>query len=130
VRIVRRLRTSPVKRLVKITAGVVLAAISCVVGITAVIEFLSWRSERQVTAIVSDLAPGSPFSAAVARLGQPTRTITDVDEMRVFNRQGEKRAIPDSILYLFVHRGPPYRWVLVYTDRASQQIQHAEWQQM
>ncbi|MEP6672212.1 MAG: hypothetical protein ABJF10_23820 [Chthoniobacter sp.] len=116
--------------LCKIVGMVVLATVLGGVAVVGGIEFLRWRSERQVTAIVSELVPGAPFSAAVARLGPPTQTITDPVEMRAFNRPIPQPVVPDSTLNLFVHRGPPFRWILVYTDKAGQRIQHAEWQNM
>ena len=118
------------KRVLKIAGLVALALVLCVVAFIGGIWFLSWRSERQLNTIVSELRPGAPFSAAVTRLGQPTRTITAANEMHAFDRAGTPSANPDTTLYLFVHRGPPYRWVLVYTDGASQTIRHAEWQHM
>lgn len=118
------------KRSVKIAAAVVLAVIFGVVGFIGSIQFLYWRSERKVAAMLSALVPGIPFSEAVTRFGQPTRTITDFEEMRAFNGREQPGAAPESVLYLFVHRGLPYRWVLVFTDRAGQTIRHAEWQSM
>ncbi|HEY5744060.1 MAG TPA: hypothetical protein VIS99_16165 [Terrimicrobiaceae bacterium] len=107
-----------------------LAAVLCIVALIGGVEFLTWRSERQVKAIVSELVPGAPLSAATARLGQPTRTVTNSDEIRAWLHQSESNALRDSTLYFFVHRGPPFRYVLVVTDRTSQKIQHAEWKNM
>lgn len=118
------------KRALTIVGVLVFAAFLCVVSFMAGVSFLSWRSERQLNTIVSALPPGTPLSSAVARLGQPTRTITNSDEMRVFDRDGAHPAEAGTTLYLFVHRGPPLRWVLVYADGTSQTIRHAEWQHM
>jgi hypothetical protein len=115
-----------VKPFLKIARGVAVAAIICVVAVA----FLSWRSKSQLNAIVSELSPGTPFSTAVARLGRPTHTITTTNEMRVFDRDGTHSSNSDTTLYLFAHLGPPYRWVFVYTDGASQTIRYAEWQPM
>ena len=121
---------SSVNRTLKVAGFIAGALVLCVVGFIGGIWFLSSRSERQLNTIVSELPPGTPLSAAVTRLGQPTRIITSADEMQVFDRAGTHNVNPDTTLHLFVHRGPPYRWVLVYTDGSSQTIRHAEWQHM
>ena len=107
-----------------------LAAFLGVTGIVASVVFLSRRAERRVTDVVSPLVAGMPFSAAVASLGQPSRTITDCDEMRVFDREGRQATLPGATLHLFFYLGPPSVWILVYTDASSQKILHAEWQEM
>jgi hypothetical protein len=119
-----------VKRFFKTAGFIALALVLCVVAFIGVISFLSWRSERQLNTIVLELTPGTPLSAAVTRLGEPTQTITTANEMHVFDRTGTHSANPDTTLYLFVHRGPPDRWVLVFTDSSSETIRHAEWQHM
>jgi len=109
-------------------------ALVLVVCITAfmglAVEFQSRRSERQVAAIVSELVPGTPFSIGVSRLGSPSRKLTNTDEIRVFSPEAPPGVGDDAPLYLFVHCGPPFRWVLIYTDRDSQVIRHAKWQSM
>lgn len=76
--------------------------------------------------MVAQLTPGMPFSAVTSRLGQATQTFTSEDEIRVFGTSHEESIITNSVLYAFSHRGPPYRWIVVYTDRQSQRVLYAD----
>ncbi|HWN96723.1 MAG TPA: hypothetical protein VNT99_16970, partial [Methylomirabilota bacterium] len=104
------------KKSAKILGVLLLLVVLGVVGIIAVVEFVRHRSQREVVATVTKLSPGTPFSSAVERLGQPTQTFTNADEIVWWvERNGarvEARVATNSILYTFVHRGPPPRYIL------------------
>ena len=122
---------TPVKKSVKILGVLLLLVLLCVFGLIAVIEFVTHRSQREVVSTVSQLTPGTPFSAAVQRLGQPTQVFTNADEIVAWaERVGahvEPRVATNSVLHTFVHHGPPFRYVLIYTDRESQRVVYADW---
>src|SRR5690606_30365406 len=107
-----------------------LAALAVVGGIGGV-EFVRHRSRREVVSIVSQLTPGTPFSAAVQRLGQPTQTITSGEEIDFLVESMGARAgqgvATNSLLHTFVHDGPPFRYILVFTDQESLSIVYADW---
>ncbi len=122
---------APVKKFAKILGVLLLLVVLCVIGLIAVVEFETHRSQREVISTVSQLTPGIPFSIAVQRLGQPTQTFTNDEEIvswleRVGARV-EPRVATNSVLHTFVHPGPPFRYILVYTDRESQSIVYADW---
>ena len=118
------------KRLLKIFGGVVLVALLGVAAVVGTVLFFEWHAERRMNAIVAELVPGTPFAMAVARLGQPVRTVTASEEKEVFERNGLYRSTADTPLHLFIFRGPALYWVLVHTDPDSQTVRHAEWQTM
>jgi hypothetical protein len=120
-----------VKKFAKILGVLLLLGVLCVLGLIAVIEFIRHRSQREVIATVAQLSPGTPFSTAVQRLGQPTQTFTNGEEIvswveRVGSRV-EARVATNSVLHTFVHSGPPFRYILVYTDRELQRVLYADW---
>ena len=114
------------KRLAKILGLLVTLVLLCVIGIIGAIEYWSARSARELGQIVAQLPPGTAFTAVTNRLGQAMRTITVEDQIRVFGTSSEASLITNSILHMFAHRGPPYRWILVYTDRQSQRVLYAD----
>ena len=119
------------KKFAKILGVLLLLVVLCVIGLIAVVQFVTHRSQREVVSTVSQLTPGTPFSAAVQRLGQPTQTFTNGEEIVSWvERVGshvEARVATNSVLHTFVHSGPPFRYILVYTDRESQRILYADW---
>ena len=122
---------APVKKFTKIFGVLLLLVVLGVICLIAVVEFVRHRSQRDVVSTVSQLTPGTPFSSAVQRLGQPTQTFTNGEEIiswieRVGARV-EPRVATNSVLHTFVHHGPPFRYILVYTDRESQRIVYADW---
>jgi hypothetical protein len=120
-----------VKKSTKILAALLLLVVLCIGGLIAVIEFGTHRSQREVVSTVSQLTPGTLFSAAVQRLGQPTQTFTNSEQIVSWlgkvGARIEPRIATNSVLHAFVHRGPPFRYILVYTDRKLQRVVYADW---
>jgi hypothetical protein len=120
-----------VKKVAKILGVLLLLVVLCVVGLIVVIEFVRHRSQKEVLSTIAQLSPGTPFSVAVQRLGQPTQTFTNGEEIVSWiERLGarvEPRVATNSVLHTFVHSGPPFRYILVYTDRESQRVVYADW---
>lgn len=126
-----RLLGVAVKSIVKLAGALFLLAALCVGCLVAVIEVVRYRSQKEVLSIVAQLAPGTPFSVAVQRLGRPKQIYTNDKEIISWvERVGahvEPGLATNSILHVFVHRGPPFRYILVYTDRESQRVVYADW---
>ena len=120
-----------VKKCTKIIGVLLLLVLLCVLGIIVAVEFVTRRSQREVVATVAQLLPGTQFSAAVQRLGQPTQSFTNGEEIVSWvERVGahvEPRVASNSVLHTFVHHGTPFRYILVYTDRESQRVVYADW---
>ena len=102
-----------------------MAVFLCFVAILVLSEVMRARASREVQGIVAQLTPGLPFSAVTNRLGEAVQTFTTEEEIRVFGTLQEPGIITNSILHAFGHVGPPYRWILVYTDRQSQKVLYA-----
>ncbi len=119
------------KKFAKILAVLLLLVVICIISLVAAVEFVSHRSQREVVSTVSQLTPGTSFSAAVQLLGQPTQTFTNGEEVVFWVEKVGARVEPgvakNSVLHTFVHDGPPFRYILVYTDRESQRIVYADW---
>lgn len=117
-------------RLVKIIGALVLAGILLVAALLVVIEVGSRRSLREVKQIVDQIAPGTPFSQVVHQLGSPTHSHTNAEEIAAFGTRKDESFITNTTLHQFTHRGPPYRWILVYTDRKLQRVMFTDWRDM
>lgn len=119
------------KKLLKGIGLLLLAVVLCVIGLIVVFGFVHHRSERAVITTVEQLSPGTPFSLAIERLGQPNKTLTNSQEIvwwaEKVGSHVEARIATNSLLHTFVHRGPPFRYILVYTDREAQKVIHADW---
>jgi multidrug efflux pump subunit AcrB len=119
------------KKFTKILGVLLLLVVLGVIGFIAVVEFVTHRSQREVVSIVSQLAPGTAFSAAEERLGQPKQKFTNREEIESWvERVGariDSSVAANSVLHTFVHHGPPSRYILVYTDREAQSIVYADW---
>jgi hypothetical protein len=109
----------------------ILLGVLGVLGLIAVIEFVRHRSEREVDGMVKELPPGTSFSIAIKRLGKPWETRTNIAEVVWWTEKlglhVEPQVATNSLVHTFVHRGPPFRYILIYTDRAAEKITHSEW---
>jgi hypothetical protein len=114
------------KRLARILGVLVALVLLLVVGFIAIVEFLRTRSGQEIREIVAQLTPGTPFSDVTTRLGQAAQTFTREDDIRDFGTSHDASIITNSVLYAFGHRGPPYRWIVVYTDKQSQRVLYAD----
>lgn len=116
----------PLKIILNLFLGVLLLFLLLIVGIV----LQTHRSKRQVEDIVKQMKPGEPFTVVLEKLGHPVYAITNaVDIGRMGSRQDEP-FVTDTVLYKFGHRGPPYRWILIYTDRESLRVVYADWTNM
>jgi len=117
-------------RAVKILAGVLFGAVVVVVGLIGIIEFQTSRSESQVQRIVAQIPPDTLFSTVVQQLGSPIQSYTNAAEIQAFGIIKEPNFIKNCALHMFTHRGPPSRWILIYTDQQSQRVVFAAWTHM
>jgi len=114
----------------QVLAGLILLGILSIAGFIAIIEILWARSNRQVREIVAVLPSGTSFSAATNRLGKPGQSLTNEIDIRVFGTSKDEELITNSILHTFGHTGPPYRWIIIYTDKASEKVLHADFKDL
>ena len=119
------------KRFFKIAGALVLVAILCMGALIGLVEYSRWRDERNLDALVATLPPGTPFSMATERLGQPKQIVVDPGYMSAFRRSHTQADVPGPRLNLFWYSeyGAIY-WVLVFTDAEAKTIRHAEWNTM
>lgn len=116
-----------VKTFAKILVGVFIAGLVCVVSFMGTVNYLHARSRREITRIVLQLTPGTPFSTVVSRLGKPSRTFTNTELIELWGTQKDKTVTTNSTLHMFMHHAIPLRWILVYTDKESQRVIYADW---
>lgn len=117
-------------RFFKIVGTLVLVAVLCAASLIGLVEYSRWRDERNLDALVAALPPGTPFSVATERLGQPKQIVVDPGYMSAV-RRFPTQTLPGPKLNMFWYReyGAIW-WVLVFTDADSKTIRHAEWNAM
>lgn len=119
------------KQFAKIPGVSLLVVTCCFVGLICLVKFLEQSSKREVIAIVARLTPGTPLSVAVEHLGQPTEIFKTSGDIIWWLEKAGTRVEPglasNTVLHVFAHSGQPYRYVLVYTDRDTRKIVHADW---
>jgi hypothetical protein len=118
------------KRFLKLLAAGLLGVLLLIAGFIGLIEWQSWRSLRQVKEVVAQMVPGTPFTNVVQQLGKPVDAITDSQYMLLRGTRKEEGFVADKVMHMFVHRGPPYRWILIYTDKDSERVVYADWSAM
>ena len=117
-------------RLVKVLGIAAVIAVIAVMALILAVEIQSRRSLRDLEKTMAQFTPGTPFHAVTNQLGSPVRSHTDVQEMMVFGSRKDESFVTNSTLHLFMHRGRPYRWILLYTDKNLQTVRHAGWRHM
>lgn len=117
-------------RLAKIFGTMVLVGVLLVAIFIVVIEVGSRHSLREVKRIVAQFAPGTPFTRVVQQLGSPAQSHTNAEEIAAFGTRRDGNFITNTTLHQFTHRGPPFRWILVYTDRESLRVMFTDWRDM
>jgi hypothetical protein len=118
------------KRLAIIFGAVVLGGVMLVVAFIVIIEVQSRRSLRQLQQVVAQLAPPTAFTTVLQRLGNPNQSHTNADVIALYGTRKDESFITNTVLHMFSHRGPPYRWILIYTDRESERVLYADWHHM
>jgi hypothetical protein len=96
-------------------------------GVIVLMEIRAKHAREEIAALAAEFVPGTSFSTVVTRLGPPTRTLTIPEEMRSLGPRTEPAFLKNSALHMFMRPGPPYRWLLVYTDRQSRKVSYATW---
>jgi len=118
------------ERFLKLLAAGLVGVLLLIAGFIGLIEWQSWRSLRQVKQVVAQIAPGTPFTNVVQQLGKPVYVIADSPYMILRGTRKEEGFVADKVLHMFMHRGPPYRWILIYTDKDSERVVYADWSAM
>jgi hypothetical protein len=94
-------------------------------------EYLNHKSKRELTQLVSKLKPGTPFSDVTSCLGEPSQIYTNSEEIEAFGTTKDKRITTNCLMYkFFMRKSIPFRWVLIYTDRSTNAVIYADWQDM
>jgi hypothetical protein len=118
------------KLLTRRLAIIFTAVVLLVVGVVIFMEVQAGRSKQEISALAAQFAPGTSFATVLKRLGPPTRTLTTLEELKTLGPRKELAFLKDSTLHMFMRPGPPYRWLLVYTDRESRKVSYTTWKDM
>ena len=121
----KTLKTMLIILLVIISVGV-LAAVALIVSS----NYLNQKSKRAIVQLVAELKPGTSFATVKSRLGEPSQTFTNSEDLEIWGTTKDKAITTNCLLHKFMHRGIPYRWVLIYTDRNTNAVVYASWQDM
>ena len=111
-----------------VVVGVVVLA---AVGLIASSEYLNRKSKRDLTQLVAELGPGTSFAVVKSRLGEPSQIYTNSEEIAMFGTTKDESITTNCLLFkFFMRRSIPFRWVLIYTDRNTNAVVYANWQDM
>lgn len=101
-----------------------------VVGLIVSSNYLRQKSKRAIVRLVSELKPGTSFADVKLRLGETAQVFTNSEELEIWGTTKDKTITTNCLLFKFVNRGIPYRWVLIYTDRNTNAVVYSDWQDM
>jgi hypothetical protein len=119
------------KTILIIVLTIVGVVIMAGVGLIASGEYLNRKSKRELTQLVSELGPGTSFAVVKSRLGEPSQIYTNSEEIKMFGTTKDKSITTNCLLYkFFMRRSIPFRWILIYTDRNTNAVVYADWQDM
>jgi len=121
----KALKTMLIILLVIIGVGV-LATVALIVSV----NYLNQKSKQAIVQLVSELKPGTSFATVKLRLGEPSQIFTNSEDLEIWGTTKDKTITTNCLLHKFMHRGIPYRWVLIYTDRNTNAVVYASWQDM
>jgi len=81
--------------------------------------------------MASELGPGTSFAIVKSRLGQPSQVYTNSEDVEMFGTTKDKSITTNTLLFkFFMRKSIPFRWVLIYTDRNTNAVVYADWQDM
>jgi hypothetical protein len=119
------------KTILIIVLTIVGVVIMAGVGLIASGEYLNRKSKRELTQLVSELGLGTSFAVVKSRLGEPSQIYTNSEEIKMFGTTKDKSITTNCLLYkFFMRRSIPFRWILIYTDRNTNAVVYADWQDM
>jgi hypothetical protein len=110
------------RRLIRFFGLLVAVGLLGGLALIAVISIGNARTRREVRTIVTQITPGMPFAVVTNRLGSAVQTFTTAAEIQAFGTRQAEHLVTNSLLHAFSHRGPPYRWILVYTDKEARKV--------
>jgi hypothetical protein len=106
-----------------VIAGMFICVVAALIWLG--VEMRLWQKE--VSDILVPFAPGTPFTNVVSRLGVPTQSLTNAEDMEFYTRSRQLPSIvTNSVLHLFAPHGARRQWVFIYTDRDLQKVVYAE----
>jgi hypothetical protein len=119
------------KTILIIALTIVGVVIIAAVGLVASSEYVNRKSKRELTQLVSELRPGTSFAVVKSRLGEPSQIYTNAEEVEIFGTTKDKSITTNCLLFkFFMRRSIPFRWILIYTDRNTNAVVYAAWQDM
>jgi hypothetical protein len=90
--------------------------------------FLRANSRRDVSELVSQIKPGTSFSAVVSRLGREMQISTNAVVLDDDESPEEPLPHTNQVLHVFLHRSMLWpHLVYVYTDSSSVTVIKASW---
>jgi hypothetical protein len=96
----------------------------------ASISLMHRRSRNEISDLVAEIRPQMPFTAVTNRLGAPFCVFTNAQHILAWGTTTDPRILTNSVLYMFMHRAIPFRWVCVYTDTQESEVVYASWKDM
>ncbi len=118
------------QRFLKLLAASWMVVLLLIAGFIGLIELQHLWSLRQVKQEVAKIVPGMTLTNVVQQLGKPVYVLTDTQYMLMRGTRKETNFVAGKVLHMFVHRGPPFRWILIYTDKDSERVVYADWSAM
>ncbi|HTY88244.1 MAG TPA: hypothetical protein VMB80_12325 [Candidatus Acidoferrum sp.] len=101
------------------------------IGLVVSAEYLNRKSKHELTQMASELGPGTSFAIVKSRLGQPSQVYTNSEDVEMFGTTKDKSITTNTLLFkFFMRKSIPFRWVLIYTDRNTNAVVYADWQDM
>lgn len=123
------MRTGVEKIIKWVCAGMLISGTG-LLGIIALIQLSRNYTEHQVIELLNQVN-GGPVSNVELLLGSPKDIISDPENM-IAKLEHIGAVVPANIseyseLSFFIHRGPPYRYVLIFSLEDSKNVDHSDW---
>lgn len=119
-----------VEKIIKWVCVGMLITVAGLLGIILLIQLSRNYTEHQVVELLNKVN-GGPVSNVELLLGSPNDIISDPEKMTT-KLEHIGAVVPANIseyseLSFFVHRGPPYRYVLIFSLPDSKNVDHSDW---
>jgi hypothetical protein len=119
-----------IEKFIKWVCVGMLITVAGFLGFILLIQFSRNYTEHQVVELLNKVN-GGPVSNVELLLGSPSDIITDPEKMTA-KLEYIGAVVPVNIseyseLSFFVHRGPPYRYVLIFSLPDSKNVDYSDW---
>ena len=104
------------------------------VALYSFLEVYSSQSKSELDDLVTRYSKVRYFSEVKEELGKPVQVLTEYEHIKSWlyeqADQSSNHSLSNSNLYLYMHKGPPFRWLFLIVDKDTNEVLNCGWTHM